>query len=85
MTPVYALLLAAAVVTVAMVKPWRGLAAASAVATYAVLGLWVVVVDPPRAAVAAAAVAAFLTYLAAVTRCTAATARDGPTASVSCR
>ena len=62
-TPVYALLLAAAVVTVATVKPWRGLAAASAVATYAVLGLWVVVVDPPRAAVAAAALAAFLTYL----------------------
>lgn len=62
-TPVYALLLAAGVVAIATVKPWRGLAAASVFATYTVLGLWVVTVDPARAAVAGAAFAAFLIYL----------------------
>jgi len=62
-TPVYALLLAAAVVAIATVKPWRGLATASAFATYAVVSLWVVVVDPARAGVAAVAAAAFATYL----------------------
>ena len=49
-TSVYALLLAAAVVAIATVKPWRGLATASAFATYAVVSLWVVVVDPARRA-----------------------------------
>ena len=62
-TPVYVVLLSAAVVAVATVRPWRGLAAASVVATFAVLGGWILRVDPPRAGVAVAAFAAFVVYL----------------------
>ena len=63
LTPAYALLLAAALVAIATVTPWSEFAVASVVGTYGVVGLWVVVVDPSRAGLAAVVALAFLTYL----------------------
>ena len=63
LTPAYALLLAAALVAIATVTPWSEFAVASVVGTYGVVGLWVVVVDPSRARLAAVVALAFLTYL----------------------
>jgi uncharacterized membrane protein len=63
LTPAYVLLLAAVVVALASVTPWSEFAVASVVGTYGVVGLWVVVVDPPRAGLAAVVTLAFLTYL----------------------
>ncbi|WP_436344941.1 DUF2339 domain-containing protein [Natronorubrum sp. FCH18a] len=62
-TPVYVLLLAAGLVAIATVRPWSRPVVSSTFATYGVLALWLLDVDPPAAALAAVTAVAFPLYL----------------------
>lgn len=64
LTPAYALLLAGGLVAIAAVRPWSGLVVSSVFATYAVVGFWLLDLDPPSWGVAAVTGATFLLYLA---------------------
>ncbi|QLD90247.1 DUF2339 domain-containing protein [Natronomonas salina] len=64
LTPTYALLLAGGLVAIAAVRSWSGLVVASVFATYAVVGFWLLDLDPPSWGVAVVTGATFLLYLA---------------------
>ncbi|RQG96612.1 DUF2339 domain-containing protein [Natrarchaeobius chitinivorans] len=63
LTPAYVLLLGAGLVAIATIRPWSRLVSASTFATYGVLLLWLVAVEPPAAAIGAAGGLAFVLYL----------------------
>ncbi|RQH01430.1 DUF2339 domain-containing protein [Natrarchaeobius oligotrophus] len=62
-TPVYVLLLAGGIAAIATIRPWSRLVVSSAFATYGVLFLWLVDLEPSAVAIGGAGAAAFATYL----------------------
>ncbi|TYT62467.1 DUF2339 domain-containing protein [Natrialba swarupiae] len=63
LTPAYVLLLGGGIVAIATVRPWGRLLSASTFATYGVLLLWLVDLEPPATAIGVAGVAAFALFL----------------------
>ncbi|MEY7851306.1 DUF2339 domain-containing protein [Natrarchaeobius sp. A-rgal3] len=63
LTPAYVILLGVGVVAIATVRPWGRLVSASTFATYGVLLLWLVDLEPPAGAVGVAGVVSFALYL----------------------
>ncbi|EMA35429.1 DUF2339 domain-containing protein [Halobiforma nitratireducens] len=63
-TPVYLLLLAGGLVAIATVEPWSRLVLSSTFATYGVVLLWLVEVEPSAAVLALTAVLTLVIYLA---------------------